>query len=141
MNLKNNKRILGFGVLIIKNAQVLLGYQTRSYEKPCWALPGGKVEKEESIAQAVIREVKEECGLDVFNIEFMTFFEDIVQDTTHIISLVVKANSFSGVPKVLEPDKCTKWEWFSLDDVPENRTENLNRLMNSKYWKDMLQNT
>lgn len=133
-----NKRILGFGVVIIKDQKVLLGYQTRSYEEPCWAFPGGKVDDEETINQAVIREVKEECGLEVSEIEFITFFEDIFQDTTHVISLVVKVNNFQGQPKVLEPEKCQKWEWFDVDDIPENKTENLSRLIDSKSWKDLL---
>ncbi|NLC25797.1 MAG: NUDIX domain-containing protein, partial [Fastidiosipila sp.] len=30
-------------------------------------LPGGHVEKDESVVDAVIREVKEECGLTVIN--------------------------------------------------------------------------
>lgn len=132
-----NKRIIGFGVVIAKDRKVLLGYQTRWYEKPCWAFPGGKVEEGETIEQAVIREVKEECGLEVSDLEFITFFEDIFQGTTHVISLVVKANSFKGEPKVLEPEKCQKWEWFEVDNIPENRSENLNRLINSKYWKDL----
>lgn len=135
---KINKRIIGFGVVIIQERKVLLGYQTRSYEAPCWAFPGGKVDDEENIEQAVIREVKEECGLDVSGVEFITFFEDTFKSTTHVISLVVKVKNISGKPKVLEPEKCQKWEWFRVNDIPENVTKNLNRLVNSKYWRDLL---
>ncbi len=33
--------------------------------KGYWALPGGKVDAEETVEQAVVREVKEETGLDI----------------------------------------------------------------------------
>ena len=123
--------------MIVKDKKVLLGYQTRSYEKPCWAFPGGKVDDGETINQAVIREVKEECGLDVSDLEFITFFEDIFQNSAHVISLVVKANSVQGEPKVLEPEKCKEWKWFDFDYMPKDKTENVIRLIDSKYWKNL----
>ena len=44
-------------ILLIKRATPpFLGY---------WALPGGRVEKNEAVEQTVIREVKEETGVDV----------------------------------------------------------------------------
>jgi acetyl-CoA carboxylase carboxyl transferase subunit beta len=41
---------------------VLQGY---SGEEPSWAVPGGSIEPGETLAQAAIREVKEETGLEV----------------------------------------------------------------------------
>lgn len=131
------KKIIGFGVVIVRDRKVLLGYQTRGYEEPCWAFPGGKLDEGETINQAVVREVREECGLEVSNFEFITLFEDIFENMTHVISLVVKVNSFQGEPEVLEPNKCQQWKWFGIDNIPENKTQNLSRLIDSKYWKDL----
>jgi 8-oxo-dGTP diphosphatase len=43
-------------LLVKRGTRVFKGY---------WALPGGRVEKDESVEQAIIREVKEETGLDI----------------------------------------------------------------------------
>ena len=40
-------------------------------------LPGGKVELGENIIDAGVREVKEETGIDVFNLEFLYGFFNI----------------------------------------------------------------
>jgi ADP-ribose pyrophosphatase YjhB (NUDIX family) len=49
-------------VLIRRGDSVLLVHQTRS---GYWSLPGGKMERGESLDQAAIRETREETGLDV----------------------------------------------------------------------------
>lgn len=48
------------------NGQILLLHrQNHILEGNKWGIPGGKVEKNETILQAAIREVKEETGLDI----------------------------------------------------------------------------
>jgi ADP-ribose pyrophosphatase YjhB (NUDIX family) len=54
--------ILGVNVAIIKNGKVLL---TKRTDFEVWCLPGGEVDADESLAQAAIREISEEVGLDV----------------------------------------------------------------------------
>ncbi len=31
------------------------------------------------------------------------------------------AESFSGQPRVMEPDEMTEWQWFSFDNLPKER--------------------
>jgi len=53
---------LGVTVAVIEQGQILL-IQREDFK--VWALPGGKVEQGESVAQAGIREVREETGIEV----------------------------------------------------------------------------
>ncbi len=50
---------------------------------------------------------------------------------------MVKANIFSGTPQVLEPGKCKEWKWFDVHNIPTNININLDRLIQTKYWKEL----
>jgi 8-oxo-dGTP pyrophosphatase MutT (NUDIX family) len=52
-------------ILIQDNALLMVKHQGPNDPEPFWSLVGGKIEAGETAAQALIREVKEETGLDV----------------------------------------------------------------------------
>lgn len=56
-----NIRVTG---ILIQDDKILLVKQKVS-DKRNWSLPGGKLERGETLEQALIREMKEETGLDV----------------------------------------------------------------------------
>jgi ADP-ribose pyrophosphatase YjhB (NUDIX family) len=62
-NVPNAK--LGAGAVVIDNDKVLLVQVNYGPAKGKWILPGGRVEAGEILTAAVIREVKEETGVDV----------------------------------------------------------------------------
>ncbi len=55
-------RAISCGVIITDGAQILLGHAARS---PRWDIPKGLAEAGEPLAEAAVRELKEETGLDV----------------------------------------------------------------------------
>jgi ADP-ribose pyrophosphatase YjhB (NUDIX family) len=57
--------IVGVGALIVDEENLLLVKRGVNPAKGKWSVPGGAVELGERMRDAVIREVKEECGLDV----------------------------------------------------------------------------
>ncbi len=122
----NNQIKVGVGVLIIQDNKVLLGHRVENYkdtggihEENSWTCPGGKQEYNETFIECAIRETKEETNLDVETIEVFNVHDDISTDR-HFITIQVIARNFSGELKAMEPEKIDKWEWFDLDNLPEN---------------------
>ena len=57
--------VVGVGAVIVKECKIVLIKRGNEPSKGKWTIPGGLVELAESPEQAVIREAKEETGLDV----------------------------------------------------------------------------
>jgi 8-oxo-dGTP diphosphatase len=57
--------LVGVGAIILRNDQVLLVQRGREPSYGKWSIPGGLVELGESLQTAVMREVREEVGLEV----------------------------------------------------------------------------
>ena len=57
--------VVGVGALIVHEGKLLIVKRGVEPAKGKWSIPGGAVELGERIRDALIREVKEECGLDV----------------------------------------------------------------------------
>jgi 8-oxo-dGTP diphosphatase len=110
---------VGISIMVVKDGKVLLGKRKGSHGEGCWAFPGGSMEYMESIAETVHREIAEEVGIQVDNIRFIRIYNLREYEPKHFLDVAVKVDYVSGEPKVVEPDKCEGWEWFSPDELPE----------------------
>lgn len=126
MTEKPNVRV-GIGVVILNSKnEVLLGLRNSAHGSGEWSFPGGHLEFGETIFDTAKREVKEETDLDVEQFELVSVFDEmryIESDNKHYLNVSVVAHYDGGEPKNMEPHKCERWEWFSLDDLPENLFE------------------
>ena len=59
--------VVGIGAVIINDGKIALIKRGNEPSKGKWTIPGGLVELGENLEHAVIRETKEETGLDVNN--------------------------------------------------------------------------
>lgn len=57
--------IVGVGAVIMHEGRLLLVKRGVEPAKGKWSIPGGVVELGEGVRDAVVREVREECGLDI----------------------------------------------------------------------------
>lgn len=72
--------IAGVAAMIFSDGSVLLARRRNPPGEGRWALPGGVVELGERVREAVVREVREECGLEVEPVKLLTVFDSIVRD-------------------------------------------------------------
>ncbi|MFA9441543.1 NUDIX hydrolase [Uliginosibacterium sp. sgz301328] len=110
--------LVGVGVVVIRDGLVLLGLRKGSHGSGTWALPGGHLEYGESLEQCAEREVLEETGLEIQNLSHGAFSNDLFEGK-HYVTLIVVAHSQAGEPRVLEPEKCSRWQWFRWSELPE----------------------
>lgn len=123
---KPNVRV-GIGVVILNNKnEVLLGLRNASHGSGEWSFPGGHLEFGETVFETAKREVKEETDLDVNEFELISVFDEmryIESDNKHYLNVSVTAKYNGGEFKNMEPHKFERWEWFPLDNLPENMFE------------------
>jgi ADP-ribose pyrophosphatase YjhB (NUDIX family) len=82
-----------------------------------WSVPGGRVEAGETLAQAVVRELMEETGLEGVCDELVGWVERIGTGH-HYVILDFRVTILSSTPPTAGDD-AELAAWFSLNDVPE----------------------
>ena len=100
--------------------QILLIQQKFGIEKNKWALPGGFVKDNETLDQAVIRELKEEMGVEVNYLEQLYSFGEIDRDKRErVISIAYLAliNPENVILKAATDAKDAKW--FDVHTIPD----------------------
>jgi ADP-ribose pyrophosphatase YjhB (NUDIX family) len=69
--------LVGVGAVIVQNGRVLLVQRGREPMKGRWTIPGGLIEIGESLLEAVVRETREETGLEIEPIELVELLDRI----------------------------------------------------------------
>ena len=104
--------------VLIEDGRILLIRRGRGPFKGKWALPGGFVEYGERVEDAVIREFREETGLDAEIIWLLGVYSDPNRDPRgHTVSIVYLLKRKGG--KMRGGDDASDARFFSLDDLPE----------------------
>jgi mutator protein MutT len=105
----------------IKEGKILLGRRINTgYADGMYSLPAGHVEDGETLANCVVREAKEEIGVDIreADLDLVHVMHRKEEDTRVDFFFFVK--KWKGTPTICEPDKCDDLTWFALDTLPEN---------------------
>jgi len=113
-------------MMIIRDQKILLLHRMKkaSFFASYWHVPTGKIEKNESPAQAIIREVFEEVGLQI-NSSLGTVVATKVPHFKNPdsiwkdLSLFFVAKNFDGEPINKESHLHETMDWFDINQLPE----------------------
>ena len=108
-------------ILVVKDDKVLLGMKKRGFGEGRYNGVGGKVESGETIEQAIIRETKEEIGVNLIKFEKMAdiIFDEFFKGKPEVVHVnVFVATKWVGKP--IESDEMNP-KWFKTNDLPYNQ--------------------
>ncbi len=111
-----NIRVTG---ILIEDDKILLVKQKVS-EKRNWSLPGGKLEQGETLEQGIIREMKEETGLDIEIIKMLYLCDVSASSNTllHITFLLKRVGGEIELPSnKYENNPIFEVRFVALDDL------------------------
>jgi 8-oxo-dGTP diphosphatase len=105
---------LGASVACFRDGRVLLAARGGPPLEGTYSLPGGLVEPGETLAQAALRELREEVGVEAELIGFVTLVEVIERDPDgrvrlHIVIAAHAARWVSGEPQTGPEARDVRW--------------------------------
>jgi 8-oxo-dGTP diphosphatase len=118
-------RIRICGVLVENGRLLLVKHRGLGPEGYYWSPPGGGMEFGESCRMALVREMKEETGLEVISGEFLAFHEHIDQ-RFHAMELFFRVQRLGGTLILgIEPESVQSGPvleeiaWFSREELEQ----------------------
>jgi 8-oxo-dGTP diphosphatase len=123
--------LVATGVAVVDENRILLVRRGREPNKGLWAVPGGKVEFGETLAEAATREVREETGL-LIELDEIIWVGEFIEDHHHLVLV-----DFLGAPtggELAAGDDAADLQWIDIEaafelDMPPTMYELLEILL------------
>ncbi len=106
--------------VIIRDSSILLGLRNYTPDKwkaiSVWTTPGGRCDANETIEDALRREVKEEVGIN--KLEIIDFIGEVsgVKTGDTVPIFFCKTNQEA---RLLEPEKFSEWRWVLISEYKQ----------------------
>ena len=95
------------------------GYMDGMYD----VCASGHLEEGESLKQAMIREAKEEIGVDInaSDLDLLTTYHENQNNISlEYLKFFFKVNKYNGIPSIMEPYKNAELLWVDINNLPDN---------------------
>ena len=98
-----DRPVVGVGGVVLLDGRAVLIRRGSEPLKGEWSIPGGTLELGETLVEGVVRELREETGLDVRVLELIEVFERIFPDAAgkpqyHFVILDYLCEAVNGTP-------------------------------------------
>lgn len=112
----NDLPLVGVGVAIVDEGEILLVQRGRDPGRGLWAVPGGKVHVGERLRDAARREAFEETGLEV-DVGEVIWVGEHIEDEHHIVLIDFSATVVGGT--LLAADDADDARWVPIERATE----------------------
>ena len=123
---ERNKAIPAAYLFLQKEEKFLVARRCNTgYEDGNYQVPAGHVDMGELPSEALIREAKEEIGIDLLPSDLKTVhvsYRPKHDNTDNRVDFFFHATKWGGEVINMEPEKCDDLKWVGLDELPENMT-------------------
>lgn len=92
-----------------------------------YALPAGHVDEGENQYEALVREAREELGIELdpkdiikeYTVLRRNFFDIDGKRLEPYIDYYFEMEKYNGTPSIMEKDKCEELKWVDINNLPE----------------------
>ena len=112
--------LIGVGAAVFKDRSVLLIKRGNPPLYGSWSLPGGRAKSDESLEEAVKREVAEECGIVIDVLDLVKLFEYIERGDEGMVKYHYIVFDFNAVYKsgrLKHSSDALDSAWADLDEL------------------------
>ena len=115
-------------IILINDNKILVQKRKGSKLWPgYYALPAGHIDKDETQYDALVREAKEELGIEInpddiinnYVVLRRNFFEIDEKILEPYIDFYFEIKKYTGIPRIIEEDKCDELFWTDINNLPE----------------------
>ena len=103
------------GALIESDGKLLLEKRNHDPFTGFWCIPGGHIDYGESVEKALIREVREETGLQVINYSFFDYYTEFYDELNwHAVALIFVVYTTGSLK--IQPEEVQELRWFTRQE-------------------------
>lgn len=108
-------------ILMKDNKILLLRRYNTGFHDGEYSFPAGHLDGNETLTQTMIREAKEEIGIEL-NPEDLKLVHVMhrKEPKEERVNFFFRVKKWRGDPKIMEPHKCDDLSWFEIDNLPDN---------------------